>query len=93
MVGEDCERLSLKDAAKARLAAAVAAEASTQVEDYIINEEEEELDGVDLSSDPLQSSPRRSLSQIQDPQDDYLDRLAQRLASAGTASKIMISAT
>ena len=42
MVGEDCERLSLKEAAKARLAAA--AEASTQVEDYIIDEEEEELD-------------------------------------------------
>ena len=42
MVREDCERLSLKEAAKARLAAA--AEASTQVEDHMINEEEEELD-------------------------------------------------
>ena len=41
MVGEDCERLSLKEAAKARLAAA--AEASTQVEDHMIDEEEEEL--------------------------------------------------
>ena len=40
MVGEDCKRMSLKEAAKARLAAAVAVEASTQVEDYIINEEE-----------------------------------------------------
>ena len=43
MVGEDSERMSLKEAAKARLAA-VAAEASTQVEDYMIDEEEEELD-------------------------------------------------
>jgi hypothetical protein len=34
MVGEDCERMSRKEAAKARLAAAVAAEASTQVEDH-----------------------------------------------------------
>jgi hypothetical protein len=44
MVGEDYKRLSLKEAAKAQLAVAVAAEASTQVEDHIINEEEEELD-------------------------------------------------
>jgi len=44
MVGENCERISLKEAAKARLATAVAAEASTQVEDYMINKEEEELD-------------------------------------------------
>jgi hypothetical protein len=43
MVGEDCERVSLKEAAKAQLAAAVAVEVSTQVED-IINKEEEELD-------------------------------------------------
>ena len=42
MVGEDYKRLSLKEAAKARLT--TAAEASTQVEDYIINKEEEELD-------------------------------------------------
>ena len=44
MVGKDCERLSLKEAAKSRLAAVVAAEASTQIEDYIINKEEGELD-------------------------------------------------
>ena len=43
MVGADCKRMSLKEAAKAWLAA-VAAEASTQVEDHMINEEEEELD-------------------------------------------------
>ena len=43
MVGKDYKRLSLKDAAKAQLTATVAAEASTQVEDYIINKEEEEL--------------------------------------------------
>ena len=41
MVKEDCKRLSLREAAKAWLAAA---EASTQVEDYIIDEEEKELD-------------------------------------------------
>ena len=44
LVGEPCERVSLKEAAKAWLAAAVAAEASTQVEDDVINEEEGELD-------------------------------------------------
>jgi hypothetical protein len=33
--------MSLKEAAKARLTATVAAEASAQVEDHIINEEEE----------------------------------------------------
>ena len=44
LVGEPCERVSLKEAAKAQLAAAVAAEASTQVEDDVINEEEGELD-------------------------------------------------
>ena len=36
--------MSLKKAAKARLAAVVAAEATAQAEDYIIDEEEEELD-------------------------------------------------
>ena len=40
MVGEDYKRLLLKEAVKAWL---VAAEAFTQVEDYIVNEEEEEL--------------------------------------------------
>ena len=44
LVGEPCERVSLKEAAKARLAAAVAAEVSAQVEDDMINEEEGELD-------------------------------------------------
>ena len=43
IVGEDGKRISLKEAAKARLAV-VTAEASTQVEDYMIDEEEEELD-------------------------------------------------
>jgi hypothetical protein len=43
MVGEACERMSLKEAAKAQLAAAVAAKVFAQVEDTI-NEEEEELD-------------------------------------------------
>ena len=43
MVGEDYKRLSLKEAVKAWLAAAVAAEVFTQVEDYMINKEEEEL--------------------------------------------------
>ena len=36
--------MSLKEATKAQLAAIVAAEASTWVEDYIINKEKEELD-------------------------------------------------
>ena len=36
--------MSLKEAAKARLTATVAADASGQVEDYIINEDEEEPD-------------------------------------------------
>jgi hypothetical protein len=44
LVGEPCERVSLKEAAKAWFAAAVIAEASAQVEDDIINEEEGELD-------------------------------------------------
>ena len=44
MVGEDCKRLLLKEAAKAQFAAAVTAEASIQVENYIIDKEEEELD-------------------------------------------------
>jgi hypothetical protein len=44
VVGEDYKRLSLKEAAKAWLAAVVAAEASTSVEDHMIDEEEEELD-------------------------------------------------
>jgi len=44
IVGEACERMSLKEAARARLTATVAAEASAQVEDHITNEEGEELD-------------------------------------------------
>ena len=43
MVREDYKRLSLKEAVKAWLAAAVAAEVFTQVEDHMIDEEEEEL--------------------------------------------------
>ena len=44
LIGEPCERVSLKEAAKAWLAAAVAAEASAQVEDDVIDKEEGELD-------------------------------------------------
>ena len=44
LVGEPCKRVSLKEAAKAQLATAVAVEASTQVEDDVINKEEGELD-------------------------------------------------
>ena len=44
LVGEPYKRVSLKEAAKAQLATTVAVEASTQVEDNIINKEEEELD-------------------------------------------------
>ena len=44
LVGEPCERVSLKEAAKAWLATAVTAEASAQVEDDVIDEEEGELD-------------------------------------------------
>ena len=44
LVGEPCERVSLKEAAKARLAATVAVEASAQVEDDVIDEEEGKLD-------------------------------------------------
>ena len=44
LVEEPCERVSLKEVAKARLAAAVAAEASAQVEDDVIGEKEGELD-------------------------------------------------
>ena len=44
LVGESCERVSLKEAAKAQFTTAVAAEASAQVEDDIINKEEGELD-------------------------------------------------
>ena len=43
LVGEPCERVPLKEAAKARLAAAVAAEAAAQVEDDVTDEEEEKL--------------------------------------------------
>ena len=49
MVGKDYKRLSLKDAAKAQLTATVAAEASTQVEDYIINKGEEEIDKIKIN--------------------------------------------
>ena len=41
LVEEPCGRVSLKGAAKARLAAAVAAEASAQVGDDVINQEGE----------------------------------------------------
>ena len=44
LVGEPCERVSLKEAAKAWLTTAVAAKVSAQVEDHIIDEEEGELD-------------------------------------------------
>ena len=44
LVGEPCERMSLKKAAKARLTAAVTAKASAQVEDDVIDEEEGEID-------------------------------------------------
>jgi hypothetical protein len=44
LVGESCERVSLKEAVKARLAAAVAVEASAQIKDDVINKEEGELD-------------------------------------------------
>jgi hypothetical protein len=44
LVGEPYERVSLKEAAKAWLAAAVAAKASAQVKDNVIDEEEGELD-------------------------------------------------
>ena len=40
MVEEPCESVPLKEAAKARLAAAVAAEAAAQVEEDVTNEEE-----------------------------------------------------
>ena len=44
LVGEPYKRVSLKEAAKAWLAAAVTTEASAQVEDDVINKEEGELD-------------------------------------------------
>ena len=44
LVGEPCERVSLKETAKARLTTAVAVEASTQVKDDVIDKEEGELD-------------------------------------------------
>jgi len=44
LVGKSCERVSLKEAVKAQLATAVAAEASAQVENDVINKEEGELD-------------------------------------------------
>ena len=44
LVGEPYERVSLKEAVKAWLAAVVAVEASSQVKDDVINEEEGELD-------------------------------------------------
>ena len=44
LVGEPCKRVSLKEAAKAWLTAAVAAEVSAQGEDDMINKEEGELD-------------------------------------------------
>ena len=44
LVGEPCERVSLKEAAKAWLIAAVAAEVSAQVKDNIIDKEKGELD-------------------------------------------------
>ena len=44
LVGEPCERVPLKETAKARFAAAVAVEAAAQVEDDVTDEEEEKLD-------------------------------------------------
>ena len=44
LVGESCERVSLKEAVKAWLAAAVAVEASAQIKDGIINKEKRGLD-------------------------------------------------
>jgi hypothetical protein len=44
LVGEPCKRVSLKEAAKARLTAAVGTKASAQAEDDVIDEEEGELD-------------------------------------------------
>ena len=44
LVGEPCERVPLKEVAKVRLTAAVAAEAAAQVEDDVTNKEEEKLD-------------------------------------------------
>ena len=44
LVGEPCKRVSLKGAVKARLAAAVAVEASAQIKDDVINKEEGGLD-------------------------------------------------
>ena len=43
LVGEPCERVPLKEAAKARLAAAIAAEVAAQVEDDVTDEEEKKL--------------------------------------------------
>ena len=43
LVGEPCRRISLKEVAKARLAAVIATKASAQVEDNMINKEEGEL--------------------------------------------------
>ena len=44
LVGESCKRVSLKEAVKAWLAAAVAIEASAQIKDDVINKEEGGLD-------------------------------------------------
>ena len=44
LLGESCERVPLKETAKARLVAAVAVEVVAQVENDVINEEEEKLD-------------------------------------------------
>jgi len=44
LLGELCKRVSLKEAAKAQFATAVAIKAFTQVEDDVINKEEGELD-------------------------------------------------
>ena len=41
LIGEPCRRVSLKGVARARLAAAVAAEASARVGDDVINQEGE----------------------------------------------------
>ena len=41
LVGGPCERVPLKEAAKVRLAAAIAAEAAAQVEDDVTNKEED----------------------------------------------------
>ncbi len=59
LVGEPCERVFLKEVAKAWLTAVVAVEASAQVEDDMIDEEEGELNEqyvaieIDYETEPI----------------------------------------